>query len=299
MGRSVVVSSTLAAMGIGMLSLRAEFLALPNASFESPSTLFVTTLVQGWEKLPKPADYDESGGFLWDQLVGQFKNTAPGAPDHLVNCDGQQAAYLFAVPQAGISLEPRAATGPDGPVVWEVGKAYRLTVAVLGGGGNMKEGVPLSLQLYYRDAQQGRVTLASTVVSHSAVTFPDRNHLTDFVVRVPAVRPLDVWAGQPLGIRIESTVGGESQGGYWDVDHVRLERLSEPVPRLGFQMQPGGLRLNYGTEVGYRYQLEKSSDLLDWTPVGEAAAGTGSGVELDLPTPGEAGSFRLRVTSIP
>ena len=74
-------------------------LNVPNASFESPVTSFVNINVDAWQKSPKPDWYDESGGFLLSQLFGAFKNTAAGNADHIDNCDGNQALWLFSVPE--------------------------------------------------------------------------------------------------------------------------------------------------------------------------------------------------------
>src|SRR6516225_953181 len=80
-------------------ALSAGPIPVPNASFESPVTPFVNTHVDDWQKVPKPDWYIENGGYTWDQLAGVFLNTPIGASDHIINCDGKQALYLFAVPQ--------------------------------------------------------------------------------------------------------------------------------------------------------------------------------------------------------
>src|SRR5262245_10147551 len=80
-------------------ALRADTFAVPNGSFEGPQTGYVSINIDNWQKNPKPAWYQEQGGFLWTQLTGIFKNTAPGNSDHLENCDLAQAIWLFAVPE--------------------------------------------------------------------------------------------------------------------------------------------------------------------------------------------------------
>jgi hypothetical protein len=92
----VVGVVTLAA---GASKLQATPIYVPNASFESPETTFVDVNIDLWQKPPKPWWYDESGGFLWIQLTGVFLNLPPTDPDHIDNCDGNQAAWLFAVPE--------------------------------------------------------------------------------------------------------------------------------------------------------------------------------------------------------
>src|SRR5262245_39645715 len=75
---------------------------IPNNSFESPATSFVSININAWQKSPKPDWYQESGGFLWTQLTGIFKNTPATSADHIDNCDGNQALWLFAVPEVGL-----------------------------------------------------------------------------------------------------------------------------------------------------------------------------------------------------
>ena len=87
----------------------------------------------------------------------------------------------------------------------------------------MPEGSTLELSLYYVDTASNRVTVASTVVTNSATLFPTNTFLTDFTVRVPTVQATNAWAGQPIGVRLLSTVAPTLAGGYWDLDNVRLD----------------------------------------------------------------------------
>src|SRR5436190_21307504 len=83
--------------GLSVAIAQAKTISVPNGSFESPQTSFVTLQVDSWEKTLK----DQPGG-QFDQLVGIFKNTTNGAADHIDNMDGEQAVYIFAVPGVGI-----------------------------------------------------------------------------------------------------------------------------------------------------------------------------------------------------
>jgi len=209
--------------------LHSAVIPVPNASFESPATPFVSVVVDDWQKSPKPDWYQETGGFLWDQLVGVFKNTSPSSSDHIVNCDGAQAAWLFAVPDVALSLDRDAAPASGFDARFETGKSYQLTVGIIGMGGNMLDGVPLELGVYYRDDAGEPVTVAATVVTNSAAALGDRTQFQDFSVRVPEVKPSDGWAGKGIGIRFRSLVSFALQGGFWDLDHVRLESFARPV----------------------------------------------------------------------
>lgn len=215
--------------------LFAGALRVPNASFENPVTPFVSTQIDAWQKAPKPDWYDETGGFLWDQLAGLFKNTPAGSADHIENCDGTQAIWLFAVPEVALFQDYDSVDWNDSSpshafdARFEVGKSYRLTVGVIGTGGNMLEGVPLEIGLYYRDASGSPIIVASTTVTNSAAVFPDRNHFVDFAVAVPTVQTNDAWAAQHIGVRFRSPVSAEMQGGFWDLDNVRLTASSPPT----------------------------------------------------------------------
>jgi hypothetical protein len=209
---------------------------LANSSFELPETDFAHPAMDGWHKAPKPDWYDESDGFLWDQLMGQFLNPAPGATNRIDNMDGKQAAWLFAVPGVAIFQDRLSFGGTNAPppddfgARYERGKSYALTVGVSGGGGGMSDGATLELSFYYPDAASNRITVASTTITHSPALFPaDRRHFTDFSVLVPPVTGGEAWAGRPIGVQIASTVGFDKNGGFWDVDNVRLRVVEDPV----------------------------------------------------------------------
>src|SRR5580765_1095809 len=98
----ICVLGGVAALAASTSPLRAGSITVPNGSFESPATSFVSINIDSWQKNPKPDWYVESGGFLWSQLTGIFKNTSAGSSDHLDNCDGNQALWLFAVPEVAL-----------------------------------------------------------------------------------------------------------------------------------------------------------------------------------------------------
>ncbi len=208
---------------------------IPNGSFESPETDFAGPGVDSWQKAPEPPWYMGGGGFPWDQLVGQFLNTTNGSANHIDNMDGKQAVFLFALPEVAIFQDYNSIGGTnrspthDFDAKFEVGKAYVLTVGLLGGGGGMSNGVTFQMSLYYRDAANNRVTLTSTTITNTKSLFPTGTHLTDFQAIVPAVKPGDAWAAKNIGIQLASTVGFDLKGGYWDIDNVRLAVVRDPV----------------------------------------------------------------------
>ena len=229
----------------GAETLRAGNLYLPNASFEAPvvpeTSPYAMPDMAGWEKSAQPIWYDPSQNYNtpWADLVGTFYNVPfPGA--FIDNCDGVQAAFIFAVPGVAIFQDynsiDEASTNASHAfnAKFNVGRSYKLTVGVIGGGGGMQPGATLQLSLYYRDASSNMVIVAATTITNSTTLFPTNTNLVDFQVQVSAVQPGDAWAGRNIGVQIASTVGFDIPGGYWDVDNVRLvEEIS--VPNYSFE----------------------------------------------------------------
>src|SRR5262249_28404720 len=139
---------------------------VPNYSFESPETDFASPLIDSWQKAPQPVWYSDTN-FPWPQLMGQFLNTSNGSPDHIDNVEGQQAAFLFALPDVAIFQDYNSIGGTDTDpshefnAKFQVGKSYALTVGVLGNGGGMSNGATFAISLYYRDLASNIVTVAT------------------------------------------------------------------------------------------------------------------------------------------
>jgi hypothetical protein len=224
----------------GAKNLQAASIYIPNASFESPQITFVSVNIDSWQKPAKPLWYDESVWGLWDQLTGVFLNLPTTDPDHIDNCDGNQAAWLFAVPEVELYQDLMA--------TFEVGQSYRLTVGIFGGGGNMKDDIPIEIRLYYRDADppprlasgdagagNDKVTIGATTYTYDWDTGYAK-HFNDVHLDIPQVKGTDPWVGKNIGIQLISTltladldpVTGRA-GGFWDLDNVRLTK-SLPGP---------------------------------------------------------------------
>ncbi|PWU21657.1 MAG: hypothetical protein C5B50_01205 [Verrucomicrobia bacterium] len=201
---------------------------IPNYSFESPATSYVSINIDSWQKSPKPDWYQESGGFLWTQLTGIFKNTPPGSSDHIDNCDGNQALWLFAVPEVALFQDYDSTDWHNLPpnhqfnATFTPGKSYHLTVGVIGTGGGMLQGATLELSLYYRDAASNHIVVGVTSLTNDPTVFSNNTHLVDCRVDTATVKSADPWAGQHIGIQFKSTVSTNLQGGYWDLDNARL-----------------------------------------------------------------------------
>src|SRR5262245_29117622 len=227
----------LISIGVGVLSVfattaLADAVIVSNASFELPTTSFVSININSWQKPPKPDWYQEDGGFLWSQLTGIFKNTPTNSPDHIDNCDGNQALWLFAVPEVALfqdydSVDWRGLSNQM-TATFQVGRSYHLTVGVIGTGGGMLEGATLDLSLYYR-VGSNPVNVGVTTLTNTPSVFSNNTHLVDCHLYIPIVKTTDPWAGKHIGVRFLSTVTANLQGGYWDLDHVRLSEITQPV----------------------------------------------------------------------
>ena len=258
---------------------------VPGGSFESPATLYVSINIDSWQKTPKPDGYVEGGGFLWTQLTGLFKNTPASSANHIDNCDGNQVMWLFAVPEVGLFQDRDSLDWNDETPTheftarFEAGCSYQLTAGVSGFGGGMLEGATLELGLYYRDAASNRVTVAATTVTNSLTVFSNNTHLIDYAVSVPTVRSNDAWAGQNIGILLLSTVDTNLQGGYWDLDNVRLASTRSPVMSAPAS-ENGRFQFTLLSEPGGVVEILAGTNLLNapvnWTSLGRLTNSTGT-----------------------
>lgn len=267
-----------------------EELMVPNGSFEKPATPFVSLLFESWQRTPKPAGYVEEGGFQWNQLTGIFVNTAPGAADHIGNLDGRQAAWLFAVPEAGL-FQPVLTSDGSAGAVFEAGRAYRLSLDVMGAGGNMLDGAPLEVSLYWTDGAGQRVPMATLGITNNAAVFGARDRVLPFQLTSAVVKPTDPWASKAMGIQVVSRVSAADQGGYWDIDRVRVQAISVAQPELTVLTETGGLRLKWASESGWRYRLRASTGLEGWIGFGEPLSGSGGELTVLVPFDAEGSRF--------
>ncbi|MCX6905070.1 MAG: hypothetical protein NTW03_16640 [Verrucomicrobia bacterium] len=254
-----------------------QTIEIPNGSFESPATDFVNTHVDSWQKSPKPDWYVEGGGYYWDQLAGIFVNQPVGNSTHIDNCDGNQALWVFAVPQVGLFQDynstdwanstPLHAFNPQ----FVVGRSYDLTAGVIGGLGGMLEGLTLELSLYYRDEKSNMVPVAATTITNTLAAFSSTTHLVDFGVHVPAVKASDAWAGKNIGVQVMSTVQPDLAGGYWDVDNVRLSETREPVLQNMVRTN-GQFQFKLRSEPGLKFEILAATNVTlpssNWTSLG-------------------------------
>ena len=271
-------------------TLPAGTIYIPNYSFESPEVAPVSPYagpaIDEWEKSPQPVWYDPSqnSDTPWDFLMGTFYNV-PNPGTFIDNCDGNQAAFLFALPEIALFQDYNSLSGTNTTpshalnAQYAVGKAYSLTVGLIGGGGGMQPGVTMQISLYYRDAASNMVTVAATTITNSTALFPTNTHLVDFQVQVPGVQATDPWAGQNIGIQLLSTAGFENLGGYWDVDNVRLSEVIAPT-LLSPVLANGQFNFTLRSEPGLSFEILATADatlpVSAWTGLGNLTNGTGT-----------------------
>jgi len=223
---ALILAAVLAGRANG---LYADTIYVPNASFESPEVLFASPSINSWQEAAKPLWYEESGGYTWTQLTGVFLNVPPNDASHIDNCDGNQALWLFALPEVELFQDLND--------VFEVGYDYNLTVGIIAGGGGMVDGVSMEIRLYYRDGEDTKITVGATTCTYDA----DLGHVRHFVdveLDIPPVHESDPWAGKNIGVQLVSTLiladldpeTGKA-GGFWDMDNIRL---SSAMPEVDF-----------------------------------------------------------------
>jgi hypothetical protein len=259
-----------------------------------------------WQKSAQPAWYDPSQNqdTPWEYLMGQFFNV-PFPGQFIENCDGNQAAFLFALPEAALFQDYDTVYGTNTTPThafnarFNAGSSYDLRVGVIGGGGAMKPGATLQISLYYRDPSSNKVTVASTSITHSIALFPTNTHFVDFQVHLPAVKPSDPWAGQNIGIQLLSTTGFELAGGYWDLDNVRLTETPAPVLALG-SPTIANARISFTvlSEPGLQFEIQASTNFPaasgDWVQIGTFTNVTGVTVFTDSTTNFNQRYYRTR-----
>lgn len=272
-------------------TLQAATLYVPNGSFESPvvppSAPYASPDMDAWQKSAQPAWYDpkQNADTPWSYLMGTFYNV-PFPGQFIDNCDGAQAAFLFALPEVAVFQDYDSIGGTNSVpshafnASFIAGKAYTLTVGVIGGGGGMKPGATLQLSLYYRDALSNFVTVAATSVTNSIAAFPTNTHFVDYQVEVPVVKAGDPWAGKHIGIQLLSTTGFDLAGGYWDLDNVRLTETVAPELSIA-QVIGGRLSFTLVSDPGVQFEIQATTNLTtgaeSWTSVRTFTNVTGTG----------------------
>jgi hypothetical protein len=188
---------------------------IDNPSFEAP-----VVDPNGFPALPFMDKWTEIDlDTLSSSNTGVFANTPADNPDHIVDADGTQLAFLGS--ESGNALEQ------DVAAMYKAGCGDRLTLAV----GISSQFPPsdiepvdtLELVLFYRDGNDV-VDIVSQKVEAIGLSSTE---LMDFSLYLPTVQSDDAWAGKAIGIALRAA---GMPGGFWDLDQVRLaESLPEEI----------------------------------------------------------------------
>jgi hypothetical protein len=133
---------------------------------------------------------------------------------------------MLSFPQ--VSLFQDYSVSPGLNATYNVGQSYTLTLGVFGK--SLDANNSLQLSLYYRDTGNNIVPIGTpTTITYNAATFPTTAplNLVDYSVTIPAVQSGDAWAGKNIGVMIQVSAS-DFNGGYWDMDNVRLTTVPEP-----------------------------------------------------------------------
>jgi hypothetical protein len=130
-----------------------------------------------------------------------------------------------------------------------------------------------------------------------ADVFSNRTHFVDFTLHVPAVKASDPWAGQNIGIQILSTVDTNLQGGYWDLDNVRLTSVLEPV-LVNPLLTNGQFNFTVQSEPGLNLEVLAATNLSapTWVSVGTLSNATGTVSFFDAITNSDRRYYQVRRT---
>jgi hypothetical protein len=303
LGRNVgiLIKSTVADASAGgiwdidnvRLTATREFVQVPNFSFENPPVPAGTPaypLFNNWQKFPKPSYWDEATMGPWDNLTGVFPNPPAGQDGHIDNIERLQAAYLFATPGNGFYQ--------DLPTPYELNATYTLTANIVGSSSiPPTSNTPITMALYYRDAQSNMMTIASKTIAFTPANFPSATHMAEFFATSSAITAASAPLDKNIGVYFASAAGPDDSGGVWDIDNVRIT-VAHGLP-LAFALEGSDLRISWQSDVGATYRLLKADQLAGtggaspFTPVGDPITGTGEIMSISVPTTGEMGFFQL------
>ncbi|MFH1717688.1 MAG: hypothetical protein ABIF19_10080, partial [Planctomycetota bacterium] len=204
---------------------------------------------------------------LMSTNTGVFANTAEDSPDHVINADGSQLAFLGSA--AGNALEQ------DLTATYKAGCDYLLTVGVGVSGlfspSTVEPVDTFELVLYYRDGNDV-VDIASRSVEAVGILATE---LTDFSLYLPTAQPADGWAGMPIGVALRAA---GNPGGFWDLDNVRLIEsvpASIPIENASFEapvVDPNGFPavpfVDSWTEIDLDILMSTNTGVFANTPEG-------------------------------
>ena len=192
-----------------------------------------TTLISSRQNPPSPPISARSSayGIFWEQTTGQF--FAPGVygnmngigPLFVITAERRNLRdydtrdYNDAAPTHEFNAEVR-----DRKILHLHHGRLRQGLFRLPDDGRFDAGIESVLSRWANQVTVG----TPTIITYSAALFHGRAlNLIDYSVSIPTVGAGDAWAGQNIGLKIESIYGVGD--GYWDIDNVRLTAVPEPT----------------------------------------------------------------------
>jgi hypothetical protein len=284
-----------------------ENFSVPNASFETPfqpgAPYYASPAIDFWQETPQPAYYTTNFSTNpWYQMVGEFTND-PGDGAYITNCDGNQAAFLQSLPEVGIFQDYNSfsitQTGPTYAfnAIFRPGNSYTLKAGIIGDSAvGLPQGATMQMNLYYRDAANNMITVASTTITNTTSVFPNNLGFVDFTVQTPTVQSTDPWAAKNIGIEFVCTVTTNNMGGAWDVDNVRLVE-APMLAALGKPVLVNGL-INLGLQgpPGQVFNIQANTDLTttNWSTVATVTNTSGASWITDFSASGNQRFYRAK-----
>lgn len=216
--RGVDLISCIGGVVVALLStvvLQADIITVPNHSFESPNVSVAPYYATFPSKSLTTPSYD---AWAAPDYSGVVLNGQHGL--EYTNLDGNQCGWMDTLNGSHWAYMDLTTA------VFEVGKAYKLTVGV-GGKEYAWASDKLDISLFARTEGTDYVHAASTTVTYGDLS---TMQMIDYVVNVPVVQSSDAWAGKAIGIMLYNQAANHGTAAIWTFDNVRLESATIPEP---------------------------------------------------------------------
>ena len=209
-------------------------ITIPNASFESPVTVFAFPDADEWDETGPVGESPQLPGVIDTLDTGVFFNSPVDenglpSPFFITNGDGMQIAFIGADDASTIAFFQQL------DATYEVGGTYTLNLLV--GESfffppltyNPNDPPPpdpdpalLEVSLYYADTNGAKITIAQHIVSTDELPDGPNNGvlLLDVSTTGATVQAADAWSSVPIGVMIRPVLG---LSGVWNLDYARLE----------------------------------------------------------------------------
>jgi hypothetical protein len=251
-----------------------------------------------------------SQGIVSNDLVVQLTSSKPAklvVPEVVVIPAGQSSVTtnlfvpddsLFDGSQS-VTVTATAAGFTNGTANFTVldNDVYNITFAAISG--SRTSGVPFNISMTVKDTNGVTITpylsSATLALSVNGQTLP----LSPFIATnfIRGIWNHSVTAsnwGTHAQIIATATNGMSGASGFFD---ILPPAWAADLRIANFQLDSGGAHISFNSFTGHSYQVEFSTNLIDWSPIGTPQSGTGSEISLTFPlTAGASIFYRLAVT---